>query len=336
MSDTENQAKKSIKDLLEQLHSMQVDMLTFSMRMIALFSDTAVGTGTAPARKFRELLNKCRNDAIVYLKGLLPLSIMFVASISEYFEYYEALEYEEWCEILSDILEETIGYREMCQTLLQMHEGVMKSLKAMEDQVRVIVEEFSHLQRKSEKEVEELKDTAATKRTWAAAFAFVPLLNFLIVPVLLHAAHSDLLEATAKGYEAKVQEAAANTVSNTMIPAMMGILSGISKVAGFFSVMQQELKKFEGKAEKRMSDRKKLYYKVMKAQARDVKTLCRGFYAAIPQVRTHLLAIPTEGTDQNYIDRWLRKLRKTIQEKCSVRRLTSPLLCAITAPVESW
>ena len=184
--------------------------------------------------------------------------------------------------------------------------------------------------------MEELKDTAATKRSWAAAFAFVPLLNFLIVPVLLHAAHSDLLEATAKGYEAKVQEAAANTVSNTMIPAMMGILSGISKVAGFFSVMQQELKKFEGKAEKRMSDRKKLYYKVMKAQARDVKTLCRGFYAAIPQVRTHLLAIPTEGTDQNYIDRWLRKLKKTIQEKCSVRRLTSPLLCAITAPVESW
>ena len=156
------------------------------------------------------------------------------------------------------------------------------------------------------------------------------------MPVLLHAAHSDFLEATAKGYEAKVQEVAAITVSNTMIPAMMGILSGFSKVAGFFSVMQQELKKFEGKAEKRMSDRKKLYYKVMKAQARDVKTLCRGFYAAIPQVRTHLLAIPTEGTDQNYIDRWLRKLKKTIQEKCSVRRLTSPLLCAITAPDESW
>ena len=53
----------------------------------------------------------------------------------------------------------------MCQTLLQMHEGVMKSLKAMENQVRVIVEEFSHLQRKFEKEAKELKDTAATKRT---------------------------------------------------------------------------------------------------------------------------------------------------------------------------
>ena len=64
-----------------------------------------------------------------------------------------------------------------------------------------------------------------------------------------------------------------------------------------------------------------------------MKTLCRGFYAVIPEIRTDFQAIPSEGTDQNYIDRWLEKQKKAIQEKYSVRKLASkPVLLAITTP----
>ena len=73
----------------------------------------------------------------------------------------------------------------------------------------------------------------------------------------------------------------------------------------------------------------------MKTQAKNMKTLCQGFFAVIPEVRTDFLAIPTEGTDQNYIDRWLEKQKKTIQEKCLIRKIASKLLLAITAPDES-
>ena len=335
MSDTEKQAENSVKDLREQLQSMPVDMRIFSLCMRSLYSDQAVGTDSEGARKFRELRNKTRNDAMVYLKGVLPLSTKLVSSISEYFEYYEALEYEEWREMLSDILEETIGYREMCQALLKMHEDILVPLKEREDQARVIVKELKHLQEEFERKKKELEEKACTKRSWAVGLAFVPFVNVIASPVLFSAAESDVASAVAKGCEAKVQEAAAITVSDTLIPALKGFISGISKAAGFFSVMEQELKKFEGKAEKSKSDGKKLYYKVMKAQASDMKSLCQGFYAVIPEVRTDFLAIPTEGTDQNYIDRWLEKQKKTIQEKCSIRKLASKLLLAITAPDES-
>ena len=63
-----------------------------------------------------------------------------------------------------------------------------------------------------------------------------------------------------------------------------------------------------------------------------MKTLCRGFYAVIPEIRTDFQAIPSEGTDQNYIDRWLEKQKKAIQEKYSVRKLASKPLLTITAP----
>ena len=332
MGDIEKQAKNSVKDLREQLQSMPVDMRIFSLCMRSLYSDQAVGTNSEGARKFRELRDKTRNDAMVYLKGVLPLSTKLVSSVSEYFEYYEALEYEEWHEMLSDILKETVGYREMCQALLKMHEDILVPLKEREDQARVIVEEFKHLQGEFERKKKELESKADTKRSWAVGLAFVPFVNVIASPVLLAVAESDMADAVAKGCEAKVQEAAAITVSNTLIPALKGFISGISKAAGFFSVMENELRKFSDKSDR---DKKKLHFKVMKTQARDIKSLCQGFYAVIPEVRTDFLAIPTEGTDQNYIDRWLEKQKKTIQEKCSIRKLASKLLLAITAPDES-
>ena len=63
-----------------------------------------------------------------------------------------------------------------------------------------------------------------------------------------------------------------------------------------------------------------------------MKTLCPGFDAVIPEIRTDFQAIPSERTDQNYIDRWLEKQKKAIQEKYSVRKLASMCLLAITAP----
>ena len=334
MGDIEKQTEISVEDLREQLKSMPVDMRIFSICMRSLYSDRAVGTSFEGARKFRELRDKTRNDAVVYLKGVLPLSTKVVSSISEYFEYYEALEYEEWREMLSEILEETVGYKEMCQALLQMLEDILVPLKEREDQARVILKELKHLQEDFERKKEELEGKADTKRSWAVGLFFIPVLNLASFPLLV-AAESDLAHAFANGCQAEIQEAAVITVSTTLIPALKGFTRGISKVTGFFFVMEQELKKFEGKAEKSKSDGKKLYYKVMKAQASDMKSLCQGFYAVIPEVRTDFLAIPTEGTDQNYIDRWLEKQKKTIQEKCSIRGIARKLLLTITAPDEN-
>ena len=335
MGDIEKQTENSVKDLREQLQNMPVDMRIFSLCMRSLYSDQALGTSSKGASKFRELRDNTRNDAMVYLKGVLPLSTKLVSSISEYFEYYEALEYEEWRGMLSGILEETTGHRELCQTLLKMHEDILVPLKERQDQALVIIEELKHLQEEFKRKKKELEDMAGTKRSWAIGLAFIPLVNLIASPMLSASAESDLADAVAKGCEAKVQEAAAIAVSNTLIPALKGFIDGISSAAAFFAVMEQELKKFEGKAEQSKSASKELYYKIMKAQVSDMKSLCQGFYAVIPEVRTDFLAIPTEGTDQNYIDRWLEKQKKTIQEKCSIRKIASKLLLAITAPDES-
>ena len=326
MSYIEKQAYNPFQDVQDQLQSMPVDIRIFSLYMKALYADQAIDTSTEGARKFRELLDKSRNDAMVYLKGHLTLSNKLVSSISEYFEYYEALEYEEWVKMLSDILEETIGYRELCQALLKMHEDILVSFKKREDHARVIIQELNHLQMYYEKEKKELEQNAASKKFWAHGLAYVPFVKFVASPLMHAAAESDLASADDRGREAKIQKDTAATVRETLIPALMGFISGISKAAGFYSVMEQELKMFEGKAEKSKSNRKRLYFKIMKRQARDMKSLCQGFYAVIPEVRTDFLAIPTKGIDYNYIERSVEEKKKAIQGKCSVRKLVSKLL----------
>lgn len=68
----------------------------------------------------------------------------------------------------------------------------------------------------------------------------------------------------------------------------------------------------------------------MNKEAKDMKSICQVFYAVLPDVRTDFLAIPTEGTDQNYVDKWLEQQKKTIQEKCGAPKLVQKLLKAIT------
>lgn len=330
MGDIEKKTRSQVKELGGQLKEMSTDMRIFSLTMRSLYAEKAVGTDNKLARRFRELRDKTRDDAMVYLKGILPTSTKFVASISEYFEYYEALEYDEWVDMIKDILEETVGYRGLCEALLKMHEDILVPLKKRKDEANMMVTEFKDLTAEYERQRKELENAASTKRGWAWALCWIPGVNLIATPLLSAAADSELAESVAKGKQAQIAEAASITVGTVLIPALESFIDGLRKAAGFFSVMEQELRKFEGKAEKAKDDPKKLYYKVMNKEAKDMKSICQIFYAVLPDVRTDFLAIPQDGTNQNYVDKWLENQKKTIREKCKVPKLAQKLLKAIT------
>lgn len=330
MGDIEQKTRSQVKELGEQLKEMSIDMRIFSLTMRSLYAEKAVGTNDELAQRFRVLRDKTRADAMVYLKCILPTSTKFIASISEYFEYYEALEYEEWVDMIKDILEETVGYRWLCEAVLKMHEDILVSLKQRKDEANIMVTEFKDIREEYEKQKKELEDAASTKRGWALALCWIPVINMIATPLLSASADSDLAKAVAKSKQAQIAEAASITVGTALIPALEGFIGGLRMAAGFFSVMEQELRKFEGKAEKAKDDPKKVYYKVMNKEAKDMKSICQIFYAVLPDVRTDFLAIPQDGTDQNYVDKWLENQKKTIREKCKVPKLVQKLLKAVT------
>ena len=330
MSDIQTKtAENGVLVLKENLREMPENMHIFSLSMRALYTDKAVGTSTNAARKFRKLRDDTRNDAMVYLKCILPVTTKFVMSIKEYFANYDALSYEEWCEMLPDILEETTKYKELAQTVKGMYEGMMVSLKKREDQAKLVMTSLKDLQLEYEKQKQQLEATAKTKMSWAVGLAFIPCVNMIATPWLAAASNADYAKAIAKQAESHIHEAAALVVAETLIPALANFIEGLTKTAGFFQVMETELQSFEEKSG--IEYPKKLHYKRITNEAKELKSLCQAFYAVIPAVRTDFEAIPDEDTDQNYVDKWLDRHLAKIGEKRSsmVRRFLLRVLKGI-------
>ena len=298
---------KCVIDLKENLKEMPSNMHAFSLLLRSLFAENAVGTSSDVAQKFRKLRDDTRQDAILYLKCHLPISTKLVSSIEEYFKYYEHLSYEEWCEILPDILEETITCKEVAQTLVEMYEDLVIALKKREDQAKIIMTEFTDLQREFEEQRNKFMDKAKEKIKWASFLLVFPPLAFIFRPLLHSLVEVDVLRATAKKAQSEIHKVAALAVANVLIPALSSFIDGLKKAVGFFQVMEKELRSFEGQARKGIELPKRLHYKVVNKEAKEMKSLCQAFYAVLPDVRTDFEAIPNEGTDQNYVDKWLEK-----------------------------
>ena len=264
-------------------------------------------TSTDAPRKFTELRDKTIDDAKLYVKVILPLTINFVSSIKQFFEFYEALSYKEWCKMLPDILENVKTHKEFAEELRKTYETLMVPLKKRQDEA------------KSEYDTKEFEDKAKTKYNWALALAFIPGVNLIACSLLKLSADEDTAIAITKTAESKTHEAAAITVAETLIPALSSLIEGLAKATGFFQIMEIELKSFQQKAEDSTGpieeSREEIHYKMMSKKAKKINPSCYTFLAAIPAVRTDFEAIPDEDTDQNYIDKWLEEKLTEIREK---------------------
>ena len=200
MAEGSRKTEREVKTLEETLKDMTVDMRIFSLTLRSLYVQNAVDTNEEPAQEFRRLRDDTRNDAMMYLQYILPVCTKFVSSIREYFEYYDALNYEEWCQMLSDIRQETTGYKELCGTVLQMHEDILVPLKKRKDKALLLVTKFKDLKVEYEEKKRELDEGPQTKRDWAVALCFVPNIGPIATPLLgVSANFHDIAKTVAKG-----------------------------------------------------------------------------------------------------------------------------------------
>ena len=319
ISAMEKKTKKEVDELRGILKDMSGNMRLFSLTMRSLYAEKAVGTDEEVAKEFRKLRDDTRNDAMVYIEGILPLTTEFVTSISAYFDNYDALSFDEWHESISSIRKDTADYKKLCMTILKLHYDILVPLKKRRDQAGMLVSKINGLDDEFEKKKEEQLKMADNQRFWASALCFVPYVGTIARTILDASADQNLAKATALKLQAFIHGSAALAVKETLIPALETFIEGISKAANFFSIMEQELQKFENnarKSEDKPTEVQKIFYKVMKVEASDMKSICQLFHAAVPEVKTDFQALPTEGTDRNYVDEWLKKQKKMIEEEC--------------------
>ena len=320
--------------LTTNLTSLPVHMRLFSLSMRSLFTDKAVGSSSSTAGRFRELRDRTRNDAVAYLQGVLPVVKGCVADIIEYFEYYEFLSMDEWWENIHIIIEETKGFKEACHAVIRMHEEMMTDLNIRQDEAKILVSEMSLSGTRFEQMVDECKASSDSKQKWAIALAFVPVVNIVATPLLFNAAKKDLEESVAHQKNSGIEFAAAKVVSEVLVPALQNFIDALNQIAGFFEVVHEAHIAFQrrGEAVSALESPKILHYKMMRSKAGEIKGHCNKFFAVLPAIRADFEAIPREGTDQNYVDRWLEKQKKIINDHCTVRALALKMIKAIAPP----
>jgi len=90
---------EEVKDYLANVASNLIEipdnMRQFSLCMRSLFAEYAVGTSSDTAQRFRKLRDDARKDAVVYVKGVLPIVKECVSGIKGFFEYYNDLTMDE-------------------------------------------------------------------------------------------------------------------------------------------------------------------------------------------------------------------------------------------------
>ena len=151
--------------------------------------------------------------------------------------------------MLSDILQETTGYKQLAEALVKMHENILVPLKKRQDEAKMILREFKDLHQEYEKQKRELKARSEIKIEWAYSLSYIPLVNLIAIPLLEASAQSDTVQGIAKNAESNILGRASLAVSETLISALESFIIGIAKAAGFFSTMENELKVLEAKAD---------------------------------------------------------------------------------------
>lgn len=156
-----------------------------------------------------------------------------------------------------------------------------------------------------------------SKYRWAVGLLVIPVINILVCPFLKAAAQSDIAKSFAKKTESEIHFAVAKSVKEVLIPALKNFIIGLEVIAGFFDVIYQELSSCErsGKSVKEANRPIIMHYKVMNETSDGIINDCKQFYSVIPSICTDFKAIPTVGTDQDYVDQWLKEQKNIIWKK---------------------
>lgn len=247
----------------------------------------AVGTNEHPFKEVGRLREHLRNDTMAYIKAIQPVLPKFVSTVSEHLDFYDTLNYENWCKMLPNILQVVKGYKEQCGTILQMHEDVLTSFKERHQEALHLVDKFKERQLEYQETKKMLEEKAEKKKTLAFGVGLVPYIGVIAGPLLDSSADSDTENAVVQGQQAQTYELASRIVSEALIPPLEIVIDDLTNTAGFFSQLKVECMMFENKGLNAVVNPNKLAWEVMKCMGKNMKTTCQIFPPVLPDGRTY-------------------------------------------------
>ena len=115
----------------EQIRSMSINIRRFSTFMRSLYEDEGRVSFTEEGMILRDDI---MNDAMQCLRYVFPV-------LSSCIQFYEDMEYEQWCKQIPRLLKKAVEYRQRGEKLVQMYEESLVFLKERQYQARLVITE---------------------------------------------------------------------------------------------------------------------------------------------------------------------------------------------------
>jgi len=330
-------SEKSLEKIQLSWHEVPLNMKIFSRSMLRLGYELNVSTTSNESAlvEFKKLRDDTRRDALIYVKQILPVAQKVIQNMSNYFDIYKALSYEEWKENLKSIHQNVVKYKVTCDILIQMHESLMKDLKAKLGKASVNFKEMDRLNAQYKKKVQELEAEARSLNDSAQhsrlVGSIVGIFTFGIGTAIgegvasnkQHEANKKVIDATAKQQQIEIISDASKLCCNVLIPALSAFIEGLETVSGFFSATEMKLGKIADNTEDEDSDF--VYFKTSQEVGKEINEDCTEFAKVLPAIRSDMAAIPEDSSDANYVDMWrknaLKELKENFEKKTAERGL---------------
>lgn len=311
-----NKCETAVGNLNNELQNIPDYMRIFSTAMRSLYAEKQVNAEAATAEEFLSLRDDTKRDALVYVNGILPVSVKLVRFIGEFCDLYETFgNLQTWRNNLPNIIEEVKGYRQCCEEVVRLHKDIMGPLKDKEDRAKCMVKKMGNLTTEYEEKLKELEQKATGKREMGKTFAQIPELNLIVAPFLFRGANLADAEAIATKFQISISKTATLAVGRTMVPALTSFIKGLETAAGFFAIMEKGLTTFYERGEMTSPHVMELHLTIMKKKAREVKHSCQSFFGAVSAVTSDFSCVPSTTSDNKYVDKWLEEQRRKIKNR---------------------
>jgi len=326
-STSSDDSENSLDTIQQTWHEVPLNMKTFSRSMLRLAYELNIST-TSNERalvEFKQLRDDTRRDSQIYCRQILPVAQQVIQNMSDYFDNYDVLTYDEWKEDLTSIHEEVIEYKYHCDILIQLHEKLMAGLKARLAKAKVSFKDMEELNEKYKKQMEELQSDARrlhnegrNSRTHGMIWGIFTLgignvIGDAIADNKEYQARQKTIDATAKEAQMKIIAGASELCCNVLIPALGAFIEGLEAVSSFFATTEQNLGKIADNTVGERNSRR--YFKKTQKVGKEINQGCRAFAGVLPAIRSDLAAIPENSSDANYVDNWRRDTMKEVRER---------------------
>jgi len=322
-------AKKKVETLKEKVADFKNHMHAFSVAMRSLYVKGDSGAPNDAVQKYLALRDATRDDGEIYLKAILPLSKHFVQNVDDYFNNFAVLKYDQFVQCLKDLVDEATSYKAQAEVIINIHKMLITVLKKREDQATVVVQQLGELEKKYEEEYKKLMAEAKAKHNWAVGLACIPFIGAIVSPILAASGDSEAEEAKLDMKEAKMTEAGATLVKNSLLPALEDFIAGLLDAAGFFEVLISDIEIFISHGTQ-PDPTKRLYFFMMKGEAAEMKDNCDSFYEVLPDVETDFKAMPAPK-NQDDVNQWIANEEKLIRHSLDPKT-ADELIKMITNP----